>query len=259
MIRVLFCLCLGLIALLPLPQVARANEQVVLGLSQDRVAITARFDGSEILIFGAVKRETPIPDEPLDVIITIAGPSGPVTLRRKDQKFGIWINTASLKISQAPSFYAVATSRPLDVVLDQNEDLRHGISLDQRIYAYTLAAMTNEAKDFSAALVRIREQDGSYQMLEGAVDVDQQTLFRSSIALPSNLTEGAYETRIFLTRSGKVISSFDTVIDVRKVGLERFLFNLAQEQAALYGLLSLALAIFFGWAASAFFRLLRQG
>ena len=252
-------LCLTLITLWPAAQTARANEQVVLGLSQDKVAITARFDGSEILIFGAVKREKPIPDEPLDVIITIAGPSGPVTMRRKDHKYGIWVNAAALKISQAPSFYAVATSRPLSVVLDQNEDLRHGISLDQKIYAYTLASMTNEAKDFIKALMRIREQDGSYQLLEGAVDIDQQTLFRSSIELPSNLTEGEYSTRIFLTRGGKVISNFDTIIHVRKVGLERFLFNLAQEQAALYGLLSLALAVFFGWAASAFFRLLRQG
>jgi uncharacterized protein (TIGR02186 family) len=252
-------LCLTLITLWPAAQTARANEQVVLGLSQDKVAITARFDGSEILIFGAVKREKPIPDEPLDVIITIAGPSGPITMRRKDHKYGIWVNAAALKISQAPSFYAVATSRPLSVVLDQNEDLRHGISLDQKIYAYTLASMTNEAKDFIKALMRIREQDGSYQLLEGAVDIDQQTLFRSSIELPSNLTEGEYSTRIFLTRGGKVISNFDTIIHVRKVGLERFLFNLAQEQAALYGLLSLALAVFFGWAASAFFRLLRQG
>ena len=30
-----------------------ANEQIVLGLSQDEVAITANFDGSQILLFGA--------------------------------------------------------------------------------------------------------------------------------------------------------------------------------------------------------------
>ena len=31
-------------------------EEVVLGLSQDEVAITATFDGDDILIFGAVTR-----------------------------------------------------------------------------------------------------------------------------------------------------------------------------------------------------------
>ena len=40
----------------------RAEEAVVLGLSRDQVAITATFEGSDILIFGAVKREVAIPD-----------------------------------------------------------------------------------------------------------------------------------------------------------------------------------------------------
>ena len=57
-------------------------EEVVLGLSKDRVAITATFEGSDILIFGAIKRETAIPEVPLDVIITVSGPSRPATVRR---------------------------------------------------------------------------------------------------------------------------------------------------------------------------------
>ncbi len=36
-----------------------AEETIVAGLSQNRVSITAHFDGSEILIYGAVKREAP--------------------------------------------------------------------------------------------------------------------------------------------------------------------------------------------------------
>ena len=37
------------------------DEKIVAGLSQNRVSITANFDGSEILIYGAVKREEPAP------------------------------------------------------------------------------------------------------------------------------------------------------------------------------------------------------
>ena len=45
-----------LLALLVLALPAAAEEEVVLGLSSDRVAITATFDGDDILVFGAVKR-----------------------------------------------------------------------------------------------------------------------------------------------------------------------------------------------------------
>ena len=43
-------------------------------------------------------------------------------------------------------------------------------------------------------------------------------LFRTAIDMPANLTEGDYSTRIFLTRGGRVISLYETNIDVRKVG-----------------------------------------
>ena len=103
------------------------------------------------------------------------------------------------------------------------------------------------------------KKNNSYQLLEGGVSLDQQTLFRTSIALPSNLTEGDYATRIFLMRNGYVVSHYETKIDVRKVGLERWLYNLSREQPMLYGLMSLAIAIAAGWGAAAAFQLLRRG
>ncbi len=116
----------------------------------------------------------------------------------------------------------------------------------------------NERQDFADAVVRIREDEGLYSLRENTVAVDQQTLFRSAIDMPADVTEGHYAARIFLTRAGRVVSSFETEIDVRKVGLERFLYGLSREQPFLYGLMSLAIAVAAGWGASAAFRLLRN-
>ncbi len=236
-----------------------ADEQVVLGLSQDRVAITATFDGSEILIFGAVKRETPIPPgPPLEVVVTVAGPSYPVTVRRKERRFGIWVNTDSVLVDLAPSFYAVATSSPFKQALTDTEDLRYRISIERAIRSVGAAMHIREAQAFADAVVRIRESENLYSIRENTVAVDEQTLFRTSIAMPADLTEGDYKARIFLTRSGKVISQFETSIDVRKVGLERILFNMSRQQPIIYGLMSLVIAIAAGWGASTAFRLLRE-
>ena len=90
------------------------------------------------------------------------------------------------------------------------------------------------------------------------VVVDEQTLFRTAIEMPANLTEGNYVIRIFLTRGGEVVSSYDTQIDVHKVGLERWLFSLSRQQPLIYGLMSLAIAIAAGWGASAIFKLFRS-
>lgn len=245
-----------ILALLTLP--ARA-EEVVLGLSADRVAITATFDGSDILVFGAVKREAPISEVPLDVIVAIAGPSKPVVVRRKERRFGIWVNTDAVEIDAAPSFYAVATTGPLGEVLSNVEDLRHKVSIPRAIRSVGAPGTVKDAQSFTDAVIRIRQDNGAYKMQEGGVALDEQTLFRTSISLPANLTEGDYATRIFLTRQGRVVSDFETVINVRKVGLERWLFTLSREQPMLYGLMSLAIAIAAGWGASAAFQVLRRG
>ncbi len=246
---------LAALLLLALPR-ALAAEEIVLGLSQDQVAITATFQGSEIIVFGAVARTEPVPPGTLDVIVAVSGPLLPTVVRTKARRFGIWVNIAASEIDAAPSFYAVATTGPLAEVLTATEDLRYTITLPRVIRSVDTGVDDRDA--FNDALVRIRTEEGLYRTLEGAVDLEADTLFRTAIALPANLIEGNYTARIFLTREGRVIDSYTTVIGVQKVGLERWLYNLAHEQAAIYGALSLFIAIAAGWLASAAFAAFRR-
>ncbi|MEM7471829.1 MAG: TIGR02186 family protein [Pseudomonadota bacterium] len=246
-------LMLALLATLP----AKA-EQVVADMSLRDVEITANFDGSDILIYGAIKgaRE----EEglaPLEVVIAITGPTGPITVRRKEKRFGIWVNTESVKVARAPSFYAVASSGALQETLTYTEDLRYQISIPRAIYAVGAPAEITDPENFTEALIRIRKGQNLYQQLDHTVALQQQSLFSTTIDLPANLVEGVYPTRIFITREGVVVGKLTTFIDVRKVGLERWIYDLAHNRPLVYGILALAIAISAGWLASAFFRVLR--
>lgn len=245
-----------LLLLMALP--AQATEEIIAGLSQSRVSITADFAGSEILIYGAVKRDTPLPEGPkLEVVITVEGPTTPITVRKKERRAGIWINTESVQIAAAPSFYAIATTGPLSEVLSETENLRHQITIPRAIRAVGISAQAMDAPGFVDALIRIRRDEDLYRLTERTVQLTQETLFRTDVVLPANLTEGAYRVRIFLTRDGAVIDTLERRINVRKEGLERFLFNLSREQPLIYGLLSLLIAVVAGWGASALFRLMK--
>lgn len=235
------------------------TEEVVAGLSSDAVAITASFDGSDILIYGAIKRETPIPQgPPLQIIVTVEAPSQAVTVWRKQRRAGIWVNTDSVRIGAAPGFYAVATTAALEDILLPEWDSRYRISLPQAMRAFAGQIAVESTVPFTEALIRLREQDDLYRLDEGSVKLVEQTLFRADVRLPANLVEGSYKTRIFLLRDGQVIDVFVAPIDVRKVGLERWLYRLAFDQPFLYGLMSLAVAVVAGWGASALFRRLRR-
>ena len=243
---------LGMLLTLLLAASAAAAEEVILGLSQDEVAITATFDGDEILIFGAVQRETPIDaDAPLEVVITVEGPSSPVVVRRKERRFGIWVNTDAVEVDAAPSFYAVTTSGPLDDVLSHTEDVRHDITIDR-------AVLSRGAPMHILDSQNIREGEGLYVLHEGGVDLEEQTLFHTNVELPANLTEGHYAARIFLTRNGQVVDLYETPIEVFRVGLGQWLYQLSRNQPLIYGLMSLMIAIAAGWTASTVFSVLRR-
>ena len=243
-----------LLLLLSLP--AQAEEEIILGLSQNEIDITATFTGSEILLFGAIRRDAPVPDGNLGIIVTVAGPEVPVTVRRKERRFGIWVNVDDVKIAAAPSFYAVATSADLSKVLRPSEDLINRITIPQVVRHVGTNVL--DSQSFSRALMRIREENNQYQRLEGAVAISRDTLFQTRIQMPANLTEGFYVAKIFLTRDGNIVDEYETSIPVKKVGLERWLYNLAHDNAFLYGLMSLAIAIAAGWGASAVFSLFRR-
>ena len=243
-----------LLLLLSLP--AQAEEEIILGLSQNEIDITATFTGSEILLFGAIRRDAPVPDGNLGIIVTVAGPEVPVTVRRKERRFGIWVNVDDVKIAAAPSFYAVATSADLSKVLRPSEDLINRITIPQVVRHVGTNVL--DSQSFSRALMRIREENNQYQRLGGAVSISRDTLFQTRIQMPANLTEGFYVAKIFLTRDGNIVDEYETSIPVKKVGLERWLYNLAHDNAFLYGLMSLAIAIAAGWGASAVFSLFRR-
>jgi len=140
-------------------------------------------------------------------------------------------------------------------VLNNEEDLRHHVSIRRAIRS--VGAGVADSEDFTEALIRIRQSKGLYQTNINAVQLDEETLFRTSVRLPANLTEGDYHARFYLTRGGRVLDSHDSVIAVQKVGLERFLYRMSRDTPFWYGIMSLAIAIFAGWAASAAFRMFR--
>ena len=237
---------------------ALAQERVVADVSQNRIAITAGFDGTELFVFGAVARDAPAAAPPPDVVVRIAGPDQPLIVRRKDRRFGVWVNSAAERVGAAPSYYAVAATGPLRETLSFTEDLRHRVSLEHALRLVDADSAGAARQAFLDAVVRLRRASGLYALAPGGVALSDGTLFRASFALPANIVEGAYAVTVLLTRDGAVIDSYETEIDVAKAGLERWLFETAQRRPWLYGALAILVALAAGLAASELFRWLKR-
>ena len=243
-----------LIAALLWTGMAMAEERAVVGLSQHNVSLTTSFAGSELFVYGAVQRFSEAPSGQLDVIVAVTGPSKPVTVHRKERKLGIWINGPPVVVDEAPSFYAVATTRDYRGTVSWTDDLRYRIGLDYVVRLIDAPSWVDHREDFREAVVRLKTAEGLYSVRPGTVTIVDDVLFETRIRLPANLVEGDYSARIFLLRDQQVLDVFEDTIAVRRAGLGRLIYTSAQEHGAIYGLLSILVALFAGWLASAFFR-----
>lgn len=235
------------------------EERLLLDATQDEVSITATFSGSELFVFGAIARNRflQIDDEPPDVAIVVRGPSAPVMVRKKDRVAGLWMNREAIRIAAAPSFYAVASTRPLYEILSDSEDRAHSISLDKAVLILGIPRSAQDPELFRQALIRLRREKGVYLEDPTGVKLNARTLYQARLQLPANIVEGAYDIRVYLLRDRRVRDSARIALPVRLEGLERTLYVAAQETPFWYGVGTLLTALFFGWGASELFRRLR--
>ena len=246
-------LCLAIVALFLAALPARAENEVLAGLSQHSVSLTTGFSGSELFVYGGFWTQDD-DEAPFDVIVTVTGPEEPVTVRRKERRFGIWVNGRGVRINAAPSFYAVASTGTFEETVGPADDLKYQIGLNKIIKLVDAPLWVDNQEAYREAVARIREDQGLYAFLPGTVTVRDNRIFETRIRLPANLVEGDYIARVFLIRDLHVQDVYEDTIEVRRTGLGRLVYSSAQNYPTLYGLASIFVALFAGWLASAFFR-----
>ena len=82
-------------------------------VSQSRIEVRQGFTGANLLLYGAViDPEGADGATEYDIVVVLKGPTEPIRLREKERIAGIWMNASSSDFRSAPSFFAVASSRP---------------------------------------------------------------------------------------------------------------------------------------------------
>jgi uncharacterized protein (TIGR02186 family) len=227
-----------------------ASEDLVSGLSQDSVAITSNYAGSNIVVFGAI--EHPISNAPRDIVVVVRGPETSITVRRKDRVAGIWINRDQAQFNGMPAYYFAAGTRPIKDVASRDLRARLGIGLD---VVNGMAVHSHHAVGpFRDALIRQEVKAGLYAELPSGVEYLSDTLFRVRVPVPANIARGEYTAQVYLFRNGYVISEQATPFSISNTGLERQIYRLAHDDPVAYGLLAVMVAVLLGWISSLFFR-----
>jgi uncharacterized protein (TIGR02186 family) len=231
-------------AILPAPA-----EDLVSGLSQDTIQITSNYTGTDIVVFGDIERPQSLTG--YDVVVVVRGPDTDVTVRKRDRIAGIWVNRDAATLSGMPSYYFLASTRPLSKIAPTATLERYELGL-QSLEPETVASH-HPVEPFRQALLRHLESDALYTENMG-VEFLSNTLFRARVPVPAVVTRGQYNVDVYLFRDGDVVSAQSTPLFIDQTGLERRLFNFAHDSPFRYGIFTVLIALFLGWLSTVIFR-----
>ena len=229
---------------------AFANDDIVADLSNDKVEISTTFSGAKILLFGAYNGKNGD-----DIIVKVKGPRGNIKVQKKSRKFGLWAVSDNVIFSNVPKYYYIASNRKISEIASENE-----IILREFDFKYLKLGKVNknldekELQTWKLALSRNMKREGFWKIEEKSILLNRNTLFRKTLSLPSNVTTGVFNVEILHYREGLLISQEISNINVTKSGVGANIYNIAQEFSALYGILAVIVAVFFGWFANFVFR-----
>jgi uncharacterized protein (TIGR02186 family) len=237
---------------------ARA-ERLIASVSNHRVTVTPNYSGEELVLFGSVEKDaqTPASHTNYDLVVTVSGPRADMVTRRKERRFGIWINTDSRQFLKVPSYLALFSNRPFDAIASPEVQRRQQIGLNNVLLTQRVGpdyADVVPADPFRRAFVRLRSEHGLYRESTSAVTFLTPTLFRTGIPLPGEVPIGTYDIEIKLFADGALVTRTETAFEIVKVGFEQFIATTARQNGLAYGLVTAFMALMTGWMASIVFR-----
>ncbi|MES2755439.1 MAG: TIGR02186 family protein [Pseudomonadota bacterium] len=220
-------------------------------VSQRDIEIAYSFTGAELLLFGAIlyPGEGGRSRRPADIVVVVKGPTQSILVREKEKVAGIWVNAERTRYRSAPSFFAVASSRPISALVDERTRAIYELGLDTLQLSPASGMAAPDQARFASGLVDLKRRSGLYYEDSKAVEVTDGVLYRARVSIPARVPVGRFTAETFLIRDGRVLAAAVRGIDIRKSGFERFVARAADQNAFAYGLVAVLLSVTLGWTA----------
>lgn len=224
----------------------RANASpIISGISTNEINIDTKFQGAKILLFGAK-------DDAGSIVITVRGPKRNFMVTKKRKLLGVWYNGDRVKFKDTYSLYSLFSTfndqEPID-------DLLKELELGKNNLNFPVSGEVDEIKknEFQLQLVDRMEKNHLYTNSANKIDFLNETLFKVMLDFPKNISRGIYTVEIYLINEGSLVSFQSIPIHVNQVGFSAKVLDFAFQQSFLYALLSVVIALVFGWLANYLF------
>lgn len=230
-----------------------AVQALTCEVSPTRVPITLSYHGAKLTITG----QSAVNDE---LVLKISTPPADTEMKYKGKAGGLfWMKKGSLEFKGVPMVYLVNSTAKLDLILAEAERQQYQLGYDAMAKTARVEDSTGqpaEGKWFDE-FIRFKEQEMVYSIQEGTITRkhgEKGNTFEAVVNWPYQAQPGVYDVEVFAVNGGKVVGKAHTSFEVERAGIIATLSSMAVEQAALYGIMAVVIAMVVGFGVGVIFK-----
>ena len=219
---------------------ANAKKTIIADISDNKINIDVGFKGAKLLFFGVI-------DEEGEVVVSVTGPRKAIRVRKKEKKFGIWLNADTRIFYDVPSYYYVAATKPLEQLGAENVLKINQIGIKNIRFEGAEEKEKEERSYWIDGIVSSMVEAERYNPEQGIIKLSDKRLFKTELNFSAELVDGEYLVDTLLLKEGNVIAARRSFINVSKSGFGEKIYKTAKNNRLSYGFISVFFAIVFGF------------
>jgi len=219
-----------------------ASPALAMTVDPNPLPVDARFDGGTVLVRGSTD-----PDSQVFVVVT--GGHIKEKFNRKGRVGPVWANIGTLEVSGVPRLCLIASSGAGSTGLDRRLVDKYLLDLEAVSRQAILDPPGSDTESFRREYIKLKESQQVFADLPGTVHIatkDGQGEFSVAIPWPVKGGPDTYTIDVVQVKGGTFAHKETSTFAVKLVGFPRWVSYLAFERSRLYGVLSVASAIFVG-------------
>ncbi|HZD59411.1 MAG TPA: TIGR02186 family protein, partial [Anaerolineae bacterium] len=165
----------------------------------------------------------------------------------------------TLEFEHVPNLYILYSTKDLKAILNQEEMDKYIIgypALNRHIKIVPTKSDNEKTKWFNE-LVKLKEASGLYSIPSQRITaIPKGNMKRYSIKIdwPYQAPPGRYIATVYEVRGGKIVDMSETSISVKQSGFVKAIADVASKNGALYGIISIVIALAVGFGISFIFK-----
>lgn len=231
-----------------------AHAYLTAKANHDHITIDFFYHGSTV----SVKGES---DAGADIVVKITSPEGHQTMKKKGKVGGLlWMNVGTITFGKTPNLYEVFSTKKLDDILSVGEQEKHVLGYTALVKHVSVEPAESEQEKIKwfNEFVKFKEDSRLYLTSAGKVETTQRSDGRQDYAVmtawPYQAAPGEYSVTVYAVKNGKVAETAESTVRVDQIGMVKTLASMAKNNAALYGMLSIGIALGAGFGVGMIFR-----